>query len=106
MHPSSLASEDREFIKRLVESAKEPLNLLDCLITACSRNTDQNAVEREARLSVSFTTWLRSRKSIEKIKNRFLRAHRNVNTALVALGNIQQYVPVNMLKGRRISQKA
>ncbi|CZR68457.1 uncharacterized protein PAC_18356 [Phialocephala subalpina] len=87
---STLPSNDQDFIKRLIESAREPLNQLNDLITACSRSTDADAAKRGAFLNVSFATWLKSRNSIEKIRQRFLRAHRNISTALAALNNIHR----------------
>jgi len=85
-----------DFIERLVKSAQEPLEKLDALIDACcSRNETSNGDgdKSSSRLIVSsFGTLLKSKKSIGKIQERFLRAHRNINTALAALNNIHRFV--------------
>lgn len=88
---STLSSEDQELIRGLIETAREPLIQIDNLVTACTRNDpDAGAADRQAHLSISFTTWLKSQNSVGKLRKRILRAHRNIGTALTALISINQ----------------
>ncbi|KAI0188936.1 ankyrin repeat-containing domain protein, partial [Xylaria flabelliformis] len=86
---SDLASEDRLILKKLLDSAKEPLEELDELIAVCIRKADTGNNERGVCSKISYKAWIKSRKSIGSLKKRLLRAHRNIGTALIALGNIR-----------------
>ncbi|KAI1357895.1 ankyrin repeat-containing domain protein [Xylaria arbuscula] len=65
---SDLTPEVHLNLKRLLDSAKEPLQELD---------------------GISFTAWIRSRRSVGALRKRLVTAHRNITTALVALSNIR-----------------
>ncbi|KAI0856242.1 ankyrin repeat-containing domain protein [Xylaria cubensis] len=86
---SDLASEDQLILKRLLDSAKEPLEELDELIAVCIRKANTSNNESGVYSKISFKAWIRSRKSIGSLKERLLRAQRNISTALIALGNIR-----------------
>ena len=95
---SSLDHEDQKHIRRLIDSARGPLSQLDGLITDCLRNTKQGSSSNGRRSHVSYTNWLKLRKRVGKIRNNFLNAHHKINTALMALSNLQQYVPIATLE--------
>ncbi|KAI0410478.1 ankyrin repeat-containing domain protein [Xylaria grammica] len=86
---SDLAAEDQLILKRLLNSAKEPLEELDGLIAVCIRKADTGNVESGICSNISFTAWMRSRKSVGALKKRLVRAHRNISIALTALSNIR-----------------
>ncbi|RWA04179.1 hypothetical protein EKO27_g10925 [Xylaria grammica] len=86
---SYLAAEDQLILKRLLDSAKEPLEELDGLIAVCIRKADTSNVEGGVCSNISFTAWMRSRKSVGALKKRLVRAHRNISIALTALSNIR-----------------
>lgn len=73
---------------QLIGTAREPLNQLNDVIVACSPNTDVGSAERGIRVTVSLNTWRKSRKAVEKIKDKFLGARQNITLALVALNNL------------------
>ncbi|EED15181.1 hypothetical protein TSTA_046350 [Talaromyces stipitatus ATCC 10500] len=85
-----LSAEDQVLIQRLIETAQDPLKKLEGLIDMCSSKKEMSSgsVEKSSlRLSVS---WLKLKNSISNIRKRFLRAHRNIDTALAALNNINR----------------
>lgn len=68
---------------------------LEELIGACSGRNETSHGDGDKstlRLDVSLSMWLKSKKSIRKIRKSFVRAHRNINTALTALNNIHRFV--------------
>ncbi|KAH7236676.1 hypothetical protein BKA59DRAFT_405455 [Fusarium tricinctum] len=80
---STLPYEDQVTFEKLLESVQELLDELTSLVAACTRNPAAGRLE-------SITAWLKSRRKVENIRTRFPRAHRNINTALIALGNIHR----------------
>ncbi|GAW18675.1 hypothetical protein ANO14919_081560 [Xylariales sp. No.14919] len=86
---SDLAAEDQLILKRLLDSVKEPLEELDGLIAVCIRKADTSNLEGGVCSNISFTAWMRSRKSVGALKKRLVRAHRNISIALTALSNIR-----------------
>ncbi|TGJ87592.1 hypothetical protein E0Z10_g1213 [Xylaria hypoxylon] len=61
---SDLAPEDQLILKRLLDSAKEPLEELDGLIAVCIRKADTSNVGSGTCSNISFTAWIRSRRSV------------------------------------------
>ncbi|KAL6884460.1 ankyrin repeat-containing domain protein [Trichoderma evansii] len=79
----TLPYEDRTTLEKLLKSVQEPLDELTSLVAACTGNPTPSRLE-------TTTAWLKPRRKVENIKTRFSRAHRNINTALTALGNIHR----------------
>ena len=82
--------EEQEFIKGLVESGREPLRQLSSVIATCLGDPTTSTAERGAHADISTIAWFKSRKSLGKIRDRFVQAHRNLSTALIALSLIQR----------------
>lgn len=99
---SDLAPEDQFILKRFINSAKEPLEELDRLIAVCLRDANTDSVGSGTRSSISFTAWVRSRRSVGALKKRIVSAHHNIGTALAALSNIRGRVPSNMPRSNNV----
>jgi hypothetical protein len=95
---NALSPEDIDFIKRLIESAHEPLEQLHQLVDACSSRgkiSSGDVNKRGSRFSVSYAAWMKSKPSISRIQKKLRGVHRNINTALTALNCILRLVARN-----------